>query len=97
MIRILLIYVLPLLAPSLLYLLWRLWQTKRRTGTVEGDMRGIMRRAPWVKLAAAGTALLALTLFIAALTGGEPAHEAYTPPHMENGKVVPGDIRRDAR
>ena len=95
MIRIFLIYVLPLLAPTLLYVLWRLWQIKRSSGTVEGDMRGILRRAPWVKLAGIGTGLLVVVLIIAALTGGEPPHQTYTPPHMENGRVVPGDIRPD--
>jgi len=100
MIRIVLIYVLPLLAPTLLYVLWRLWQIKRSPrsgeGTIEGDVKSVMRRAPWVKLAATGTALLALTLLIAALTGGAPPHQAYEPPHLENGRVVPGDIRREA-
>jgi hypothetical protein len=40
--------------------------------------------------------LLALTLLIAALTGGAPPHQAYEPPHLEHGRVVPGDIRREA-
>jgi hypothetical protein len=95
MIRIFLIYVLPLLAPSALYILWRLWQIKRSSGTIEGDVGRVVRGAPWVKLVAVGTGLLALVLAIAALAGGEPPHEAYTPPHLENGKVVPGDIQRD--
>ena len=96
MIRIALIYVLPLLAPTLLYVLWRLWQIKRGTGSVEGDVKSVVRRAPWVKLVATGTALLALTLLIAALTGGAPPNQAYEPPPRENGRVVPGDIHRDA-
>lgn len=100
MIRIFLIYVLPLLTPSALYILWCLWQIKRSPGssggTLEGDMGTVVRGAPWVKLAAIGTGLLVLTLVIAALTGGEPPHEAYTPPHLENGRVVPGEIQRDA-
>lgn len=96
MIRIFLIYVLPLIAPTALYILWRLWQIKRGSGTIEGDMRSVVRAAPWVKLAAVGTALLALVLIIAALTGGEPPHEDYSPPRLENGRVLPGEIQRDA-
>lgn len=95
MIRIFLIYVLPLLAPSALYILWRLWQIKRSSGTIEGDVKSVVWSAPWVNLAAIGTGLLVIVLAIAALTGGEPPHEAYTPPHLENGKIVPGDIQRD--
>ncbi len=95
MIRIFLIYVLPLIVPTLLYVLWRLWQIKRGAGTVEGDMRSVLRRAPWVKLAAIGTGLLVVVIVIAALTGGAPPHQTYTPPHMENGRIVPGDIQRD--
>ncbi len=96
MIRIFLIYVLPLLAPSVVYVLWCLWQIKRSSGSVEGDLRSVVRRAPWVKLAAIGFGLLVVVLVIAALTGGEPPHEAYNPPHLENGRVVPGEIHRDA-
>lgn len=95
MIRIFLIYVLPLLAPSALYILWCLWQIKRSSGTIEGDVKSVVRSAPWVKLAAIGTGLLALVLAIAALTGGEPPHESYDPPHLENGRVVPGETHRD--
>ena len=96
MIRIFLIYVLPLIAPTALYILWRLWQIKRGSGTIEGDMRSVVRAAPWVKLAAVATTLLALVLIIAALPGGEPPHEAYRPPRLENGRVLPGEIQRDA-
>lgn len=97
MIRIFLIYVLPLIAPSALYILWRLWQIKRGGGHIDGDVGRVLRGAPWVKLAAIGTGLLALVLIIAALTGGEPPHEAYSPPRLENGRVLPGEIQRDAR
>ena len=100
MIRIFLIYVLPLILPTLLYVLWRLWQIKRApgslSGTVEGDMRSVLRRAPWVKLAAIGTGLLVVVIVIAALTGGAPPHQTYTPPHMENGRIVPGQAQPDA-
>ena len=99
MIRIFLIYVLPLIAPSALYILWCLWQIKRGPGniggSVEGDVQSVLRGAPWVKLAAIGTGLLALVLVVAALTGGAPPHEAYSPPHLENGRVVPGQAQPD--
>lgn len=96
MIRLFFIYVLPLIAPTVVYLLWCLWHLKRGTGTVEGDMATVARRAPWPKLTIAGVALLIVVIAIAALTGGEPPHESYAPPHMENGKVVPGRAQPDS-
>lgn len=93
MIRVFFIYVLPLIAPTVVYLLWRLWHLKRGAG--EGTMATAARRAPWPKLIVAGVALLIATLAVAALSGGEPAHETYVPPHMENGRVVPGQARPD--
>lgn len=96
MIRVFLIYVLPLIAPSVVYLLWALWRLKRGGGNAEADMKTVARRAPWAKLVIAGVALLIVVLAIAALTGGEPPHESYTPPHMENGRLVPGQTQKDA-
>jgi hypothetical protein len=95
MIRIFLIYVLPLIAPTALYMLWALWRLKRKSGDVEADLETVARRAPWLPLAGVGVALLALVLVAAALHGGAPSHEAYDPPHLENGRIVPGEVHPD--
>jgi hypothetical protein len=98
MLRLFLIYILPLIVPATLYILWHLWKLKRapgESGDVARDVRAVVRGAPWLLLAGIGTALLVTVLVIAALTGGEPPHENYAPPHIENGHVVPGQTRPD--
>lgn len=81
MIRILLTYVLPLILPTALYLLWA-----RRAAA-----RGLSPDIPYPWLAAAGVALLALTVFALSLRGGTPGGK-YEPPRYEDGRVVPGHV-----
>lgn len=92
MLRVLLTYVLPLIAPTLIYLLWRLWRI-RRGGPASAPAADVWKDAPWVRLMAAGTGLLVTVLVIAALTGGSPAGDDYQPPRLEDGRVVPGQTQ----
>lgn len=79
MIRILLTYLVPLLLPTALYLLWvRFALARGRTPEI-----------PVVWLVAAGVILAAITAFALSLSGGSPGG-LYQPPHVANGKVVPG-------
>ena len=75
---------LPLLAPTLLYL-----YLKSRSGT---PALVAARNAPRIWLAVAGTGLAALILSVIALTSGAPAGSDYRPPRMEDGKIVPGHL-----
>lgn len=89
--RILVTYVLPLVLPAALYFLW-LWsaRSRARAGAGEAKPAAWWEEAPWHWLALAGVALLAATLFALALTSGAPPGKVYTPPHVEDGQVVPG-------
>lgn len=51
-----------------------------------------LRILVWLTLAAA-VLLLASSLFLAQRSGA-PAGSNYVPPHMENGRLVPGQIKR---
>jgi len=75
---------LPLLAPTLIYIYF-----KTRSGATALDAA---RNAPWVWLAGGGAVLAAALLTILALTSGAPSDAEYVPPHMENGRVVPGRL-----
>lgn len=72
-------YIVPLLLPTVVYLLWL------RFAAADG----VERDMPWTWLAAAGVVLVAIVLGGLALFGGSD-QGAYVPPHMENGKIVPG-------
>jgi uncharacterized protein DUF6111 len=85
MIRILLTIVLPLLLPTLLYLLWL---AASRRAALAGPAP--WRDLPWVWLAAAGVALAALLLFFINIRVGSQG--TYVPPQYIDGRVVPGHV-----
>ena len=83
MARVLLQIVLPFLAPFILFCLCRLLVTRGR---------GLLESAPWFALTVSGLALACVSLVTLAFTGGwEPGGE-YVPPHLEDGRVVPGRV-----
>ena len=51
-----------------------------------------LKSHPWTLLFISGLLLVAASLIIWGLTEGEPADGVYVPPHLENGRVVPGRI-----
>lgn len=81
--RILLEVVLPFLAPFALFALYRLLVTKGRP---------MLERAPWFLLTAAGLVLACAALVSLAFSGGWSAGGRYVPPHVENGRIVPGEV-----
>jgi len=87
MIRILLSYGLPFLLPFGAYFAYV--ALARRA-----EAKGIKwQEAPWVPLAIIGCTL-AIASFVATglLRGSDPAG-TYVPPHMEGGRVVPGQVK----
>ena len=82
MLRFLLHYVLPLLLPFLIYFAY--------VGLARGRTPGWMEETPWLILAGAGVVLLAASLVSWSLWTGAPPEEAYQPPRLEDGRVVPG-------
>jgi hypothetical protein len=82
MLRILLQYLLPLLLPFLVYIVW--------VALTRGRSPGWLRGAPWPHLAGAGVALMAASLLAWNLLSGAPPEAVYIPPHVEDGEIVPG-------
>ena len=89
MTRILLQYLLPLILPTLVYLLW-IW-IAGRARTEEGVSR-LASEGPWLWLIVAGVVLMGAGLAATALTGGMAPSGTYFAPHWEGGRVVPGQI-----
>jgi len=99
-IRILLNYIIPLLLPTAAYFLW-LWLMRRYSGARGGDAGAAggaedegaeTKPVPWLWLALAGLVLMAITLFALALRGGNTPGGTYVPPHIEDGRIVPGRV-----
>lgn len=81
MIRVALTILLPLLAPTAIYFLW-----------LYTLGRAAERNTPWTWLIIGGLVAAAIALVgIGVDTGGDQAGH-YVPPHVEDGRVVPGQI-----
>jgi hypothetical protein len=92
-VRIILSIVIPLALPTALYLGYVLLVERRRcTDATGGPPQPWWVTAPWPWLISGGTALLAVTLGILAITGGVSPWGAYEPAHMENGRLVGGHL-----
>jgi hypothetical protein len=52
-----------------------------------------LRRSPLVWLAIAGLVLAIVGFLVLAQFGGAPPGELYVPPHMHDGRIVPGHFR----
>jgi hypothetical protein len=79
---------LPLVLPTLLYLVWlRAVRWSQNGGAL--SWRGL----PWLWLAITGVGLTALVLFVVTVHFGTSVPGVYVPPHVENGQVVPGHIQ----
>jgi hypothetical protein len=100
-------YVLPLLLPTAIYVLWRLISAPRPAdgganrasdeagGAAALAVEDLWRDAPWPWLALAGVLLLALVLLVGVFFHGAPQQGHYVPPRMEDGRIVPGELRLD--
>lgn len=90
--RVFLTQILPILLPALVYLAWRIAVKRRAAAAGEADARRLTD-GPWIWLFAAGLALAGAVLVATALLTGAPTEGRYEPPHMEDGRIVPGTVR----
>jgi hypothetical protein len=77
MTRVLLIRMLVFLVPFALYEIYRAISHRES-------------RRPWPQLFIAGLVLVVASFVYVGLTEGSAPEERYVPPHVENGKLVPG-------
>jgi hypothetical protein len=87
MLRVFLTIVLPLLLPTVLYLLW--------IGTVGSSQEGgavSWTTVPWIWLAGAGALLLVIVLLVVTVRFGSPQEGVYVPPRWQGDQIVPGHI-----
>ena len=88
MIRIVIENVFLFLLPTLIYVAYVAL-------TRDDDRKGLLDDAPLIWLAAAGTAIVMITLTVVAFnatSGGRP-DQIYEPPSMKDGKIQPGHMR----
>ena len=88
MIRGLIRVLIPLLLPLAIYLAWG-WYRTRYVAQHGGEAPPVEKGA-WPLMLFLGAVLTLLSLVISALQHGGGPGTDYTPPHLENGEVVPG-------
>lgn len=91
MTRILLTVVLPLLAPTVCYILWIWFLNKKKKD--EADKRPLKewQTWPWMRLVGLGSVLVILSVLALNFLGTDGSESGrYIPPHMKDGEVVPG-------
>jgi hypothetical protein len=102
-IRLLVEFLLPLVAPTLAYALWLAWRQRGGSGqSAPGDAEGTegaappptdWRSAPWIWLGATGIALVAVVaigLGMSRSLGGIGG--TYVAPRVIDGRIVPGHV-----
>lgn len=88
MFRGLLTYIVPFLMPIAGYAAW-IWYRTQHAQT-HGGQAPKFEQGPWPLMLFLGAVLSFAVLAVGALnTGGKPG-DIYIPPHVENGKIVPG-------
>lgn len=81
----------PLLAPTVLYMIWVSHRARRARSRGEEFEARRLAQWPWLWLVLSGAVFAAATLALAAMIGVGDIHREYVPPHLdESGKVVPG-------
>ena len=83
MLRIVLFYILPFLLPFIGFFLYRFLVTRGQP---------LLQSTPWFVLSVIGLFCVIASLFtLAFLPNGDP-EGTYVPPHMEDGRLVPGQV-----
>lgn len=85
--RIFLQYVLPLVLPAVLYVIWIILHEKFSPNPTRP-----LREGPWFWIILAGFALMAGGLATLGLTRDNPIEGRYEAPHLENEKMIPGRV-----
>ena len=83
MMRVAFLRVLLFLLPFALFALYALL-LNRRVGT--------RPPTPWTLLFVIGLGLVATSFIVVGLTEGETTKGVYVPPHMQDGRIVPGHV-----
>lgn len=84
--------VVPLLLPTVIYVIWL---SAARSSGANGAVA--WRKLPWVWLALSGVGFAAVVLFVVTVGFGTTTPGVYVPPHIENGRIVPGHVEPEGK
>jgi len=90
MIRQILTILLPLLAPTIGYLIWAWIARKRNRDLDDGKTLDSWQTWPWRILIGSGAVLMMLSLLLLGFSADEDLSRKYVPPAVIDGELVPG-------
>jgi len=95
MTRIFFTFVLPLILPTAIYLIW-VWRARRNHDHDGSDALPELRKGPLFWSLLAGFIFMSAGLVTIALTSGDPPDSGvYQSPRMEDGKIVPPSYKKN--
>ncbi len=95
MTRIFFTYVLPLVLPAAIYIIW-VWRARRNHDHDSDDALPELRKGPLFWSLVAGFVLMSVGLVSIALTSGDPPDSGvYQSPRLEDGKIVPPSYKKN--
>jgi hypothetical protein len=95
MTRIFLTYILPLVLPSLIYVLW-IWNARRtHDPDSEDDLPGLHRGPLFWSLVSGFLLMITGLITIALMSGDPPDSGTYQSPRLEDGKILPPSYKRN--
>jgi len=101
MIRLLVEFLLPLLAPTFVYSMWLAWEKRRvdAQGADATDAAPTFREAPWIWLGAIGIVFVLVVAISMSMTRslGDVGAGDYVAPRNVDGRVVPGHLEPSKR
>ena len=94
MTRIFLTYILPLVLPSLIYVLW-IWNARRtHDPDSEDDLPGLRRGPLFWSLVSGFLLMLTGLITIALMSGDPPDSGTYQSPRLEGDKILPPSYKK---
>jgi len=91
MARVLFQYLMPIVLPTAIYLIWLVHRRRRATAT--GTVAPTWQQGPWFWLILSGMGISAASFVVGALLAGHSPHGKYVPAEVKNGRVIPGQIK----
>ncbi len=88
--RIFIMFIVPLVLPTVGWIIWRVFLAKPTLGPDGTPLDPLDEALPWGWLAPAGVVALVVVLGSLAFYGGARPGDVYVSPRLVDGKVVPG-------
>jgi len=92
MIKKFLTFVVPLIAPTIAYIMWVYFRQEREAAEAQGRRLPPWQDFPWTWLITAGAVLAAVATVFFGTLGGVGTDAEYRPARYEDGRLIPGEF-----